>query len=117
MKRQLVALEERFTRRKAPLLKALEEYQKVLAHLENLRAEGRYPEGALRAALAREELRIAYVKGELARLEEAHRLQVAKRLTRARVKAARLAALAQAEEALDDLFPLPQKEEGHAPAL
>ncbi|MEZ0347614.1 MAG: hypothetical protein ABWJ90_03770 [Thermus sp.] len=117
VRRRLVALESRFSRRKAPLLKALEEYQGVLAHLERLKSEGRYPETALRAAIAREELRIQYAKGELARLEEAHRLQVARLLTRARVKAARLAALAQAEEALDTLFPLPQKEDGHAPAL
>ncbi|GAA6756804.1 hypothetical protein Thermus77420_22800 [Thermus thalpophilus] len=115
VRRRLVALEARFSRRKAPLLKALEEYQGVLAHLERLKSEERYPEPVLRAAMAREELRIQYAKGELARLEETHRLQVAKLLTRARVKAARLAAFAQMEEAIDRLFPMPKtEEEAHA---
>lgn len=39
----------------------------VLEHLRRLEAEGRYPEAVLRPALAREELRIRYAEGEIAR--------------------------------------------------
>ncbi|BBL94631.1 hypothetical protein TthHC11_21650 (plasmid) [Thermus thermophilus] len=87
----------------------------MLEHLRRLEAEGRYPEAVLRPALAREELRIRYAEGEIARLEEAHRQAVAQLVSRARLKAARLAALAQMEEALDRFFPTPEtKEEAHA---
>lgn len=39
----------------------------MLEHLRRLEAEGRYPEAVLRPALAREELRIRYAEGEIAR--------------------------------------------------
>ncbi|SDE85964.1 hypothetical protein SAMN04488243_11353 [Thermus arciformis] len=109
------ALEAQLAKKKAPLEKALQEYRGALEHLRRLEGEGRYPEAVLRPALAREELRIRYVEGEIARLEEAHRQAVAQLVSQVRLKAARLAALAQMEEALDRFFPLPEiKEEAHA---
>ena len=115
VRRKVGALEARLAKRKAPLEKALREYRGVLEHLRRLEAEGRYPEAVLRPALAREELRIRYAEGEIARLEEAHRQAVAQLVSPARLKAARLAALAQREEALDRFFPTPEtKEEAHA---
>lgn len=113
MLRQVAGLEARLAKRKAPLEKALEEYRGVMEHLRRLEAEGRYPEAVLRPALAREELRIRYAEQELARLEAAHRQAVAQITAKARLQAARLAALAQMEEALDRFFPLPQKEDAH----
>lgn len=112
--RQVVDLEARLAQRKAPLEQALQEYRKVLEHLGRLGAEGRYPEAALRPALAREELRIRYVEQEIARLEAAHRRKVARILAKARLRAARLAVLAEAEGELDRLFPLDKKEEPYA---
>ena len=115
VRQKVGALEARLAKRKAPLEKALKEYRGVLEHLRRLEAEGRYPEAVLRPALAREELRIRYAEGEIARLEEAHRQAVAQLVSRARLKAARLAALAQMEESLDRFFPTPEtKEEAHA---
>ena len=73
VRQKVGALEARLAKRKAPLEKALKEYRGVLEHLRRLEAEGRYPEAVLRPALAREELRIRYAEGEIARLEEAHR--------------------------------------------
>ena len=105
VRQKVGALEARLAKRKAPLEKALKEYRGVLEHLRRLEAEGRYPEAVLRPALAREELRIRYAEGEA----------VAQLVSRARLKAARLAALAQMEEALDRFFPTPEtKEEAHA---
>ncbi|MGC8968254.1 MAG: hypothetical protein ACP5JV_08070 [Thermus sp.] len=114
VRRKVGALEARLAKKKAPLEKALAEYRKVLEHLRRLEKEGRYPEAVLRSALAREELRIRYAEQEITRLEEAHRQAASRIITQARLKAARLAALAKMEEALDHLFPLPEKEESHA---
>lgn len=115
VRQQTLGLEARLAKRKAPLEKALREYRGVLEHLRRLEAEGRYPEAILRPALAREELRIRYAEREIARLEEAHRQAVAQMVAKARLKAARLAALAQMEEALDRFFPVSEsKEESHA---
>jgi len=111
-RRRALALRDRLERRRADLEKALEEYTGALEHLHRLKEEGRYPEGILRPALEREELRIRHARKALERLEEEYRTRLARLLAKARHRAARLAALAQVDlDALfQDLDPTPRKE-------
>lgn len=61
VRRKALALEAKYQKRRFPLDKARQEFQRNLDHLRSLQAEGRFPAPLLEQALLREMLRIEHV--------------------------------------------------------
>lgn len=105
LRRKTVLLEAKHRRRRFPLEKARQEFQRNLAHLQALLEEGRFPAPLLERAILREELRLRHLEEELRRIEEAHRHRVAVLWAGARARAARRMAKSGLTLDLDALFP------------
>lgn len=105
VRRKALALEAKYQKRRFPLDKARQEFQRNLDHLRSLQAEGRFPAPLLEQALLREMLRIEHVEQELARMDTEFRQKVAALWASARHKAAVWAARGNVAIDLEDLFP------------
>lgn len=115
VRQKVGALGARLAKRKAPLEKALKEYRGCWSTSGAWRRRAATPRPSSAPPWPGRSSASGTPKGRSPGPEEAHRQAVAQLVSRARLKAARLAALAQMEEALDRFFPTPEtKEEAHA---
>lgn len=105
VRKKVLGLEAKHRKRRFPLEKARQEFQRNLQQLLALKEQGRFPAALLDQAILREELRIAHVDQELSRMDKAFRDQVAALWAKARHEAAKRVARSGMEVDLDAIFP------------